>query len=75
LLLMLMTARVDGKSPVEYLVDERKKQIIRTFVKTNLTKDFSFEPVRRLSILWANTIKEHKENKHENSQYKCHSDI
>ncbi len=75
LLLMLMAARVDGKSPVEYLVDERKKQMIRAFVKNNLTKDFSFEPVRHLSILWANAIKEHKEGRHENSQYKCYSDI
>jgi len=32
LLLMLMLARVDGKSPVEYIVQERKKELIRGFV-------------------------------------------
>jgi fructosamine-3-kinase len=32
LLLMLMLARVDGKSPVEYIVEERKKELIRGFV-------------------------------------------
>ena len=32
LLLMLMLARVDGKSPVEYIVEEQKKELIRGFV-------------------------------------------
>ena len=32
LLLMLMLARIDGKSPVEYIVDERKKELVRAFV-------------------------------------------
>jgi len=32
LLLMLMLARVDGKSPVEYLTDERSRQTVRDFV-------------------------------------------
>ena len=32
LLLMLMLARVDGKSPVEYIVQEQKKELIRGFV-------------------------------------------
>jgi aminoglycoside phosphotransferase (APT) family kinase protein len=32
LLLMLMLARVDGKSPVEYIVQKRKKELIRGFV-------------------------------------------
>jgi tRNA A-37 threonylcarbamoyl transferase component Bud32 len=32
LLLMLMLARVDGKSPVEYIVEERKKELLRGFV-------------------------------------------
>jgi Phosphotransferase enzyme family len=36
LLLMLLLARVDGKSPVEYLTDERKKDTIRSFVKALL---------------------------------------
>ena len=32
LLLMLMLARIDGKSPVEYIVEERKKELVRDFV-------------------------------------------
>ena len=32
MLLMLMLARMDGKSPVEYIVEERKKQLVRDFV-------------------------------------------
>ena len=32
LLLMLLLARIDGKSPVEYLRDETKKQFVREFV-------------------------------------------
>jgi len=32
LLLMLMLARIDGKSPVEYIVEERKKERVRDFV-------------------------------------------
>jgi len=32
LLLMLMLARMDGKSPVEYIVEERKKDLVRDFV-------------------------------------------
>lgn len=36
LLLMLMLARIDGKSPVEYIVEEQKKQLVRNFVGTML---------------------------------------
>jgi aminoglycoside phosphotransferase (APT) family kinase protein len=32
LLLMLMLARIDGKSPVEYIVEEQKKELVRDFV-------------------------------------------
>jgi len=32
LLLMLMLARIDGKSPVEYIVEDRKKELVRDFV-------------------------------------------
>jgi len=32
LLLMLMLARIDGKSPVEYIVEERKREFVRDFV-------------------------------------------
>lgn len=38
LLPMLMLARVDGKSPVEYLIDERKKQTLRDFVYQSLSE-------------------------------------
>lgn len=36
LLLMLMLARIDGKSPVEYIVDEPKKEFVRAFVGRRL---------------------------------------
>ena len=36
LLLMLMLARVDGKSPVEYLADEPRRQVLRDFVASHL---------------------------------------
>ncbi len=40
LLLMLLLARVDGKSPVEYLADKPLKQdFIRTFVTTHLVEN------------------------------------
>ena len=58
LLLMLMLARVDGKSPAEYLTDDKKKDIIRVFVRHNLTKDFFTDPVRNLSELWTRVIKD-----------------
>ncbi len=38
LLLMLMLARVDGKSPVEYLAEDHQKQIVRDFVYEQLPK-------------------------------------
>jgi len=28
----LMLARIDGKSPVEYIVEDRKKELVRGFV-------------------------------------------
>ncbi len=34
--LMLLLARVDGKSPVEYLTDESRRHFVRKFVYTNL---------------------------------------
>lgn len=37
LLLMLLLARMDGKSPAEYLQDESKKNFVRKFVALNLT--------------------------------------
>jgi aminoglycoside phosphotransferase (APT) family kinase protein len=55
LLLMLMLARVDGKSPVEYLTDERKRQLLRNFVTVRLGRgDAEF-----LTLLrdWADTLR------------------
>jgi aminoglycoside phosphotransferase (APT) family kinase protein len=49
LLLMLMLARVDGKSPVEYL-DPKRREFIREFVQEQLpVENFS---LRRISDLW-----------------------
>jgi aminoglycoside phosphotransferase (APT) family kinase protein len=39
LLLMLLLARIDGKSPVEYLGDEDKREFVRSFVTAGLQKD------------------------------------
>ncbi|MDJ0956598.1 MAG: aminoglycoside phosphotransferase family protein [Arenicellales bacterium] len=39
LLLMLMLARMDGKSPVEYIVDEDRKRIVRGFVYELLPRE------------------------------------
>jgi hypothetical protein len=36
-----MLARIDGKSPVEYLTDEPKKQLLRDFVYRQLTRSSS----------------------------------
>ncbi len=47
LLLMLMLARVDGKSPAEYLTGEPGKQAIRNFVQTHLPS-----PPPTLAALW-----------------------
>lgn len=38
LVLMLMLARIDGKSPVEYLTDEPRKQLVRRFVYDTLPR-------------------------------------
>jgi aminoglycoside phosphotransferase (APT) family kinase protein len=36
LLLMLLLARIDGKSPVEYITEENKRELARSFVGTML---------------------------------------
>ena len=51
LLPMLMLARVDGKSPVEYLGDEQKKQAVREFTFQTLT-----EPPVSVTLLLDNWI-------------------
>lgn len=50
LLLMLMLARIDGKSPAEYLCDEQKKNFVREFV-SDLLPDFRFS-VREVGARW-----------------------
>ncbi len=42
----LMLARIDGKSPVEYLTEDRQKNIVRGFSRSKLA-----EPVDRLSAI------------------------
>ena len=37
LLLMLLLARIDGKSPVEYLTNEQKRDFVRNFVRWRLS--------------------------------------
>ncbi|NME71847.1 phosphotransferase [Flammeovirga aprica] len=53
LLLLLMLARVDGKSPVEYLQEEQQ-EIVRNFVYKTLPKEVSTLDV--FSDLWVNSI-------------------
>jgi aminoglycoside phosphotransferase (APT) family kinase protein len=38
LLLTLLLARIDGKSPVEYLTSDEKRDFVRTFVSSRLSK-------------------------------------
>jgi len=48
LLLMLLLARVDGKSPVEYLDDEASRNYVRTYVGKNLSaQSFHFDTLLR----------------------------
>ncbi len=48
LLLMLMLARIDGKSPAEYLTDEPRKRFVREFVYSQLrTQAISLHDVER----------------------------
>jgi hypothetical protein len=48
LLLMLLLARIDGKSPAEYLTNERKRDFVRNFVHATLPSS-RFELERVLS--------------------------
>lgn len=56
LLLLLMIARIDGKSPVEYLSDEDKRIAVREFALKNLKEDFSVKPVQKITDMWLSTI-------------------
>lgn len=61
LLLMLMLARIDGKSPVEYLrEDESKKNLVRTFAR----KRIAAPPADLAALIkeWSNLLEEYVEN-------------
>lgn len=51
-LLMQMLARVDGKSPVEYLTDQRKRDAVRGFVAKHLPGGLWREGVAGISRAW-----------------------
>lgn len=50
LLLMLMLARIDGKSPVEYIDNEAKREVVRSFVYHALTQRVS--TLRTICNFW-----------------------
>jgi aminoglycoside phosphotransferase (APT) family kinase protein len=56
LLPALLLARVDGKSPVEYLTDERDKALVRTFAKRQLLAPAPSLDALRLA--WRNSLRE-----------------
>jgi len=57
LLPMLMLARVDGKSPVEYLTDEKKRQSIRDFAAESILRKKPGDP-NELMIDWLQILTE-----------------
>ncbi len=58
LLLMLMLARVDGKSPVEYLGDD-EKEIVRSFVYDLLPNDVYNQ--QEINSKWRSTLKRYSD--------------
>src|SRR5690606_28385347 len=63
LLPALLLARIDGKSPVEYLVDERDRDCVRRFALPLV-----IDPPKRLSELagaWDGSLKQMPERRHE----------
>lgn len=54
LLLCLLLARIDGKSPVEYLAEDRQQELVRTFVRKNLTNVPA--TVSELLALWKQSL-------------------
>ena len=51
----LLLARIDGKSPVEYITDESDRALVR-----RIARQFLLEPVARLALLHAAWIRETK---------------
>lgn len=63
LLLMLLLARVDGKSPVEYIEDETRRGAIRSFVYEQLTQETFF--LNEICTLWQRHLDDiHAHQKH-----------
>ena len=61
LLLMLMLARVDGKSPVEYLREnESKKNLIRNFTRKRIAAPPA--DLATLTLEWSKTLDEYAKN-------------
>ena len=58
LLLLLMLARVDGKSPAEYLTRESQRQFIRRFVTERLTHPVA--SVAEVQKDWAKALAHHR---------------
>lgn len=56
-LLMQMLARVDGKSPVEYLTDERKREALRRFVSEGLRNAMWRGGVHAISAGWLEIVR------------------
>ena len=54
LLPALLLARIDGKSPVEYLTGERDKALVRTFAKRLLTAPAA--SLEALRLAWRNSL-------------------
>jgi len=54
LLPMLLLARIDGKSPVEYISDEHKKDIVRTFAAKALSRQV--DSINHLMGKWSTLL-------------------
>jgi hypothetical protein len=55
LLLMLLLARIDGKSPVEYITEEQLKELVRAFVRSELPEPPT--SLRQLTVRWRDQLR------------------
>lgn len=55
-LLMQMLARIDGKSPVEYLTDEEKRDAVRAFVTRHLPGGLWHAGISAVSSAWGEMV-------------------
>ena len=60
LLLLLLLARVDGKSPVEYLTSDNKREFVRKFVRSGLKE--SVASLQQLIDRWFRALLEQSRN-------------